>query len=80
MIVEVKVPIVSSVFEFDLNEDEIIGDLQIEITETICQKLKIKNTSDFSLILLHQQTKSILNNYQTLVQAEVKRGDTLIIV
>ena len=80
MIVEVRVPLVSSEFEFDLNEEVLICEIQNEIMETICQKLHIENEANPKTILLHMQSKSILNNYQTLVQAGVKNGDTLIIV
>ena len=80
MIVEVKIPVVSSSYEFDLNDEVLILDIQNEIMETICQKLHLEFDSDTKPVLLHMQSKTILNNYQTLVQAGVKKGDTLIIV
>ena len=80
MIVEVKVPLVSTSFEFELSEEVLICEIQNEIMETICQKLHLENEANMKTLLLHMQSKSILNNYQTLVQAGVKNGDTLIIV
>lgn len=80
MIVEVKIPLVSSVWEFDLNEEAMIYDIQNEIMETVCQKMHMEYDSSLKTLLLHMQSKSILNNYQTVVQAGVKKGDTLIIV
>lgn len=80
MIVEVKAPLFSSSYEFDLSEEVLICDIQNEIMETISQKMHMENEADMKTVLLHMQSKSILNNYQTLIQAGVKKGDTLIIV
>ncbi len=80
MIIEVKAPLISSSYEFDLSEEVLICDIQNEIMETIGQKMHMENGTDMKTVLLHVQSKSILNNYQTLIQAGVKKGDTLIIV
>ena len=80
MIVEVRIPLFSSDFEFDLNEEVMICDLKNEILETVCQKQHLDYDANNNTVLLHLQSKTILNNYQTLIQADVKKGDTLIIV
>ena len=81
MNVDVILPAVGHTYEFELNDDKMIGAVIEEIVEMVSQKEHCAFEAKASeLILLHRESKRILNSYQTLEQSGVSNSDTLILV
>lgn len=81
MNVDVMLPTYGRTYEFEVDGDKMVGTIIEEIAEMISQKEHCTFTSDTKeLLLLHRESKRILNSYQTLEQFGVCDSDTLILV
>ena len=81
MRVNVRIPVLSQSYEFDIDERKQIAAIIEEIVETVCQQEHvIQKGSTSQLLMMHQETKSILQSYQDPVRAGIRNGDTLIII
>lgn len=81
MRVNIRLPMLSAEYEFDIDEKKQISAIIEEITETVCQQehMALKG-SPSQMLMLHGETKRILQSYQDPVRAGIKNGDTLIII
>ena len=81
MNVDVMLPSIGHTYEYELAGDKIISSIIEEIIELTSQKERCDfEAKATDLILLHLESKRILNSYQTLEQVGVSNGDTLILV
>lgn len=81
MNVDVMLPSYGRTYEFELDGDKMICSIIEEIAELISQKEHCafdSNTKE--LLLLHCESKKLLNSYQTLEQSGVSNSDTLILI
>ena len=80
MQVNVKIPVLSAEYEFEIDENKQIASIIEEIVASVCQQEHlIQKGSASQLLMFHQESKRILQAYQNPVRAGVKNGDTLII-
>lgn len=80
MNVQVKIPMLGKEYEFELDEDADLKTLIREMTALVCQRehCQIRGNMD-KLLLFHANSKKLLSVNQTLIQAGIKIGDTLIL-
>lgn len=81
MNVQINVPMLGRLYEFDLDAEMRLSLLIEEIAEVICQRehCQIKeNTAE--LLLFHSRRKKLLSTEQNLIQAGIRTGDILILI
>ena len=81
MLVNIRLPMLSAEYEFDIDEKKKISAIIEEVAETVCQQEHmVLKGSPSQMLMLHLETKTILQSYQNPVRAGIRNGDTLIII
>lgn len=81
ILVDIYVPAVGNVYDFQLDEDEKISTIIEEIGELIGQKEHCRMVGEIGrLMLCFQKKDMILSKNMTLAASGVKNGDSLILV
>lgn len=80
MDIEVTALALNKTYEFNLNEELPLRLLAEEVAEAICQyeHCRLEGTAS-ELLFFHVERKRMLNMQQTLLQAEVKTGDRVLL-
>lgn len=81
ILVDIYVPAVGNVYDFQLDEDEKVSTIIEEIGELIGQKEHCRMVGEISeLMLCFQKKGMILSKNTTLAASGVRNGDSLILV
>jgi hypothetical protein len=81
ILVDIYVPTVGNVYDFQLDENEKIRTIVEEIGELISQKEHCRLVGEMgNLMLCSMDNKSILPNDLTLYQVGIKTGNSLLLV
>lgn len=76
-----QVPCLSQSYEMQIGENKpmsiVLNEMLAAISQT--EHITVEDQPD-AFLVLHKERKSILNAYQSAVQAGVRDGDTLIII
>jgi hypothetical protein len=81
ILVDIYVPTVGNVYDFQLDENEKISTIIEEIGELISQKEHCRLIGEMNnLMLCSMDKKSILSNDLTLYQSGIKTGNSLLLV
>jgi hypothetical protein len=81
ILVDIYVPSVGNVYDFQLDENEKISTIIEEIGELISQKEHCKLIGDISkLMLCSKDNKRILSGEMSLYQSGIKTGNSLLLV
>lgn len=81
ILVDIFVPSVNTVYDFQLDEDAKISTLVEEIGEMVCQKERCEIVGDMNnFMLCSTDTKQILLPNATLSACGIKTGDSLILL
>jgi hypothetical protein len=81
ILVDIYVPSVGNVYDFQLDENEKISTIVEEIGELISQKEHCTLIGDISkLMLCSRDSKRILSGEMSLYQSGIKTGNSLLLV
>lgn len=81
ILVDIYVPSVGNVYDFQLDEEEKIGAIVEEIGELIGQKEHCQIVGDMGkLMLCSREDKQILSKNMTLAASGIKNGSSLILL
>ena len=81
ILVDIYVPAVGNVYDFQLDEDEKIGAIVEEIGELIGQKEHCQIVGDMDeLMLCSREDKQILSKNLTLAASGIQNGNSLILL
>lgn len=81
ILVDVYVPAVGNVYDFQLDENEKIGTIIEELGELIGQKEHCQAVGDISRLMICCQKKNkILSRNHTLAESGIQTGNSLILV
>ncbi|MBR4981525.1 MAG: glutamyl-tRNA amidotransferase [Lachnospiraceae bacterium] len=81
VLVDVIVPSVNKVYDFQLSETALISTVIEEICEMISQKERVSIVGNVTeLLLCDKDTNSILENNKTLAECNVVTGHSLIFI
>lgn len=80
ILVDIYVPVVNQIYDFNVDENAKISMLLEEISGMICQKEQCKmNGSVKELLLVSQNQRKVLSNELTLSHYKITQGDRLIL-
>lgn len=81
ILVDIYVPAVGNLYDFQLDEDERIDTIIEEIAELIGQKEHCQVVGDIGNLMLCSREKCrILSKHATLAQSGIRTGNSLILV
>ena len=81
VLVDVHVPSVNKVYDFQLSETALISTVIEEICEMISQKERVAIVGNVTeLLLCDKNTQCILDNNKTLAECNVVNGHSLIFI
>lgn len=81
ILVDIYVPAVGNIYDFQLDEEEKIGAIIEEVGELIGQKEHCQIVGDMGeLMLCSREDKQILSKNMTLAASGIKNGNSLILL
>ena len=80
IMVDIYIPEIGQVYDFEMDEEKTVGTVQKEIMELIAEKEKMSLPKDASMTLYALQNAEILCNHRTLKEQGIQSGDKLILI
>lgn len=79
IMVDIYIPEIGQVYDFEMDEEKTVGTVQKEIMELIAEKEKMSLPKDASMTLYALQNAEILCNHRTLKEQGIQSGDKLVL-
>ena len=80
IMVDIYIPEIGQVYDFEMDEEKTVGTVQKEIMELIAEKEKLSVPEETSMMLYALQNAEILSNHRTLKEQGIQSGDKLILL
>lgn len=80
IMVDVQVPVLNKVYDFELDEEMPAGELVRKVTEIISEKEKMGYDPEDKMYLYAMRNEKILNESHSLKQQGVRGGERLVLI
>ncbi|MBD5500127.1 MAG: hypothetical protein HDR10_02820 [Lachnospiraceae bacterium] len=80
ILVDIQVPAIDRIYDFELDEEMPVGELIKEVTETIAQKEKMDYDKDDKMHLYAMWHECMLKDMYSLKSQGIRNGERLILM